>query len=285
MRKEKALAVLFGVLLFLPSLSFCLEFQFRLSSGLRRMKLDEVNLALAGWEEKIKQEASPQPSWSFEEPEVPPLHFGFSFEGELTVFLTPRLALGVSAGYVYSDLNEQDTLLSINKDGITYDYARPTKVSAYPIIFLGYLYVPLGSKLNLYLKGGAGIIQAKYVGREAFKIAEESGFVYPTFEMAEASRSTSLGGIGLEYKFDPSMGFFIEATAQSAKVSGFSSENQPGEKRDLYFFEEYIPELDIWQAKMRVLPQEPGGENIRSVREAVVDFSGFSVKIGILLKF
>lgn len=285
MRIKKALALFYAVFLFLPSLSLCLEFQLRLSSGLWRMNLDEVNLALAGWEEKIKREVSSQTNWSFEAGEIPPLHLGFTFEGELTVFLTPRLALGVGAGYVYSDLNEQDTLLSINKEDATHNYARPTKVSAYPITFLGYLFFPLGSKFNIYFKGGAGIIQAKYVGREAVKRAEEIRFFYPSFEMAEANRSTYLGGLGFDYKFDPSLGFFIEATAQSAKVSGFSGENRLGEKGNLYIFEEYIPELDFWQAKMQVLPQEPGGENFRSVREATVDFSGFSVKIGIMLKF
>lgn len=285
MRKKKALTLFFAGLLFLPALSLCLEFQVRLASGFRRMNLAEVNLTLAGWEEKIKREASFPSNWSFEAGEIPALHFGFSFEGELTFFLTPRVALGVSAGYVYGELNEKEALLAINKEDAAYDYARPTKVSAYPITFLGYLFFPLGSKFNIYLKGGAGIIQARYVGREAVKREEESRFLYQTFEMAEASRSTYLGGIGFDYKFDPSLGFFIEATAQSAKVSGFASENGLGETKKLYFLEEYIPELDFWQAKMQVLPQEPGGANFRFVREATVDFSGFSVRIGVLLKF
>jgi len=285
MRIKKALLLFFAVLLFLPSFSFCLQVQLRLSSGLRRMKLDEVNLALVGWGERMKREASSQPNWSFESGELPRLHFGFSFEGEIVVFLSSRLALGVNAGYVYSDLNEQDNLLSIKKDDLTYNYARPTKVSACPVTFLGYLFFPLGSKFNIYLKGGGGFIQAKYVDREAAKKTAESRFLYPTYDQAEASRSTYLGSIGFDYKFDPSIGFFIEATAQSAKVSGFSGENILGEKGDLYSFEEYIPELDLWQAKMQVLPQEPGGENFRSVREATVDFSGFSVKIGLLIRF
>jgi len=285
MRMKKTLAFFLAVLVFLPLLSFCLEIQLRLSSGLRRMKLDEANLALAGWGERMKREASFQPNWSLDSGDVPPLHFGFTFEGELTVFLTSRLAVGVNAGYVYGDLNEQDTLFSVSKEDATYNHAKPTKVSAYPISFLGYLFFPLGSKFHIYLKGGGGIIQAKYVDREAVQKADETKFSYPTVALAEARGSTYLGGIGFDYKFDPSIGFFIEATMQSAKVSGLSGENKLGEKGNLYFFEEYVPELDFWQAKMRVLPQEPGGENFRSVREATVDFSGFSVKIGLLLKF
>jgi hypothetical protein len=282
---KKAPALFFMTLLFLPSLSFCLEVQLRLSPGLRRMRLEEVNLALAGWEERMKLEASSQPNWSFEGGPIPPLRFGFNFEGELTFLLSRRLALGLNAGYVFGQLNEKDTLLSITKEDAVYDYARPTKVSAYPITFLGYLYFPLGSKANFYLKGGGGIIRARYSGREAFRRADQTSFSYPIFDLAEASSPTYLGGIGFDYKFDPFLGFFIEATAQSAVVSGFSSETEAGEKSDLYSFEEYIPALDYWQAKMRVLPQEPAGANIRSVQKATVDFSGFSIKIGILLKF
>jgi hypothetical protein len=285
MNTKKTLALFLAVLFLLPLLSDCLEIQLRLSSGLRRMKLDEPNLVLAGWGERIRREASLQPNWSLESGDISPLHFGFSFEGELTVFLASRLAVGINAGYIYRELNEQATLFSVSKVDATYNYAKPTEVSAYPLTFLGYLFSPLGSKFHIYFKGGGGIIQAKYIDREAVKKADEAKFSYPALALAEARGSTYLGGIGLDYKFDPSIGFFIEATAQSAKVSGFSGKNTLGEKGNLYFFEEYAPQLDFWQAKMQVLPQEPAGENIRSVREATADFSGFSVKIGLLLKF
>jgi hypothetical protein len=36
---------------------------------------------------------------------------------------------------------------------------------------------------------------------------------------------------------------------------------------------------------MHVLSEEPGGANVRNVREAVVDFGGYSIKIGLLLRF
>ncbi len=282
---KKARALIFTALLFLPSLSFSLEVQLRLSSGLRQMKLGQVNLALAGWEERIQKEASSQPNWSLEGGPVPALRFGFTFEGELTFFLSSRLALGLNAGYVYGGRDEQDTLLSITQESATFNHARPAKISAYPVTFLGYIFFPLGSKFHVYLKGGGGIIQSKYVSREAVKLAAEAKFLYPILDLAEARGSTYLGGIGFDYKFDAFLGFFIEATVQSAKVGGFSGENKSGEKGDLYSFEEYIPELDFWQDKMQILPQTPAGANVRSVQKAMIDFSGFSVKIGVLLKF
>jgi hypothetical protein len=53
----------------------------------------------------------------------------------------------------------------------------------------------------------------------------------------------------------------------------------------LFAFEEYIPDSDFWQAKLGVWPEAPAGSGFRSVREAVIDLSGFSVKMGIVLKF
>jgi hypothetical protein len=283
--KKYAFRLCVGCVFLLSSLCFGVEIQLRLSSGLRRIYPDEINLALAAWGERIAREASTQPGWSLESGKVPSLRLGFTFEGELTLFLTRRLALGLSAGYLYGDLSEEDTLLVVREADGTYDRARPTKVSGYPVTFLGYIVFPLGSKFDIYLKGGGGFIQAKYVEREAVRREGETKFSYSTLTMAEARRSTYLGGVGFDYRFDPSFGFFVEAAMQSAQVGGFSGENEAGEMGRLYFFEEYLPQLDFWQATVRVLPEAPAGENYRSVREATVDFSGFSVKIGMLVKF
>ncbi len=282
---NKARALIGAAFLLLSSLSLSAGVELRLASGLRQMKLGQVNLALAGWEEKVHQEASLFPDWSLEGGPIPELRFGFTFEGELTFFLSSRLALGVNAGYVYSRLDEQDTLLSLTQESATSQVARPTKISAYPVTLLGYVFFPLGPKFHFYLKGGAGIIQCKYVSREAVKLPIETEFLYPVLDLAEARGSTYLGGIGFDYKFDAFLGFFIEATVQSAKVNGFSGEDESGEKGDLYSFEEYLPELDFWQAKIKILAQAPEGASVRSVRKAMIDFSGFSVKIGVLLKF
>jgi hypothetical protein len=49
--------------------------------------------------------------------------------------------------------------------------------------------------------------------------------------------------------------------------------------------EEYDSGLDLWQAKYQIFAEPPSGENYREVRQGMVDFSGFSVKIGIMIKF
>jgi hypothetical protein len=70
-----------------------------------------------------------------------------------------------------------------------------------------------------------------------------------------------------------------------AKINGFQGETHEGETGELYFFEEYSSDIDFWQAKFQMLTEGPSGDNFRSAKKAVVDFSGYSVKIGLLIKF
>ena len=67
-----------------------------------------------------------------------------------------------------------------------------------------------------------------------------------------------------------------------SELGGFYGENGIG---TLYSFEQFDPKLDFWQLKYQILSEEPSGEDIRSAQEAEVDFSGLSVKLGLIIKF
>ncbi len=137
-------------------------------------------------------------------------------------------------------------------------------MSAYPVMASGYLFFPFGPKVNLYLRAGAGFVFAKFVGREGLKKPEETRFFYTIFETATARQAAVLGGLGLSYNFDPAFGFFIEAAARSGKVAGFAGEDSLQQAGRLYAYEEFIPDLGFWQAKVHVLPEAPAGGNFRT---------------------
>jgi len=285
MKKTLAIAALCMVLLLLPPSSRGLDIQLRLSSGLWQMNLGEVNAALVGWRDGLKQTADVDPNMQFVSGDGGRLRLGVDFEAELVLSFSRWIKLGLSAGYGYGSLDEKATLLTIEQAGTLFERARPTKVSAFPFLVSGYFNLPLGRKFNVYLRAGVGAIQARYVSREAQKKVADTRFTYPAYDNAKASRLTYLGGLGLSYSFDQSLGFFIEAAARSARVDGLTGENRLEQKGILYSYEEYLPQAGFWRPTMHVLPEEPGGGNVRNVREAVVDFSGYSIKIGLLLKF
>ncbi len=286
MNKNRLRAVFLSLtLLALPPLSHGLDLYLRFASGLQRINPGEVNTAVASWADEWKYRADFYPNLRYESGQVASLRLGVGFEAELMLSLSSHLAVGVGGGYAYAELKEEDTLLSITWDDGLYNHARPTKISAYPIVLSGYIFFPIGSRFKWYLRGGAGTLQARYIAREALKKAEETRFFYTTSETAKAGRPAFLGGLGFNFNLDPAFGFFLEATGMSARLDSFSGENALGETGTLYSYEEYISDLDFWQAKMEVRPEAPSGSDFRNVRKATVDFSGFSIRMGLLLKF
>ncbi|MGB7297312.1 MAG: hypothetical protein WBC70_17175 [Candidatus Aminicenantales bacterium] len=285
MNRIKAIAVLTAVSVLIPSFSGAMDLSLRLSSGLGWLQADEINRALSGWREGWRSQVEMNPNLSLESETTGSLHLGVDFEAELLLSFSRWLALGIGAGYAFASLDEKKTLLSIHRAAGLFEYARPTKISAYPVFLSAYASLPLGQKFKAYLRAGLGAIFARYVVREASKRAEAGRFGYTVYDNASASRVGYLGGLGLSYAFDRSVGFFAEIDQRWAEVSGFKGEDSEGVSGRLYSYEEYESNSDIWQPRMAIHPEEPGGEGVRDVRQATVDFSGYLIKIGLFLKF
>ena len=285
MRKSLAVFGLCFSWLFIPAGLQGLDILLKLSSGLWRMYLAEVNSALTGWKEGLERESAANPNARFTSGEVGRLRLGMDFEAEIILSLSRWFRLGLSAGYSHGSLDEEANRLTIEQSGIPYEWTRPTKVNAHPLLVSGYFNLPLGKKFNAYLRAGAGAIQARLITREGQKKATDSRFNYSVSDNAKASRLVSVAGLGFGYAFDPSLGFFIETSARFARLEGLTGEDRLGQKGTLYSYEEGLPASGSWRTTMRVLPEEPTGVNIRNVHKAVVDFSGYSIKIGLLLKF
>ena len=285
MRKRLVLAGLSAVILLLPSPSRGIDIQMRLSSGLWQMKLGEINDALTGWREGVKREADIDSNAQFIGGDVERLRLGMEFEAELVLSFSQWMKLGLSFGYAYASVNEEETLLTVEEAGALEERARPTKVSAYPLLVSGYFSLPLGKKMGAYLRAGIGAIQAKYVSREAQRKVGDEKFLYSVYDNAGAWGLTYIGGLGLNYSFDQSLGFFVEAAARFAGLDGLTGANRLEQEGTLYSYEEYLPQSGYWRPTMHVLPEKPGGTNVRNVRDTVVDFGGYSIKIGLRLKF
>lgn len=282
--KRTGLAVLVGLASLISPASGT-GLQIRFSSGIGRFKPTEVNTSVIGWAEQFKRIAGFYSTWSFVSQDIRPLEQNVAFEGELLFSLSRWFALGLSGGYRYGAVQEKDAILTIVSDNVTNNWVKPSNISAYPVIASAYLFLPLGSKLSAYLRAGAGLLYAKFVAREGLKEVSAAKYSYPVFETASARRPAYVGGLGFSYNFDPAFGFFIEADYLSGKADGFTGVDTQKNAGQLYYYEEYFSYLDYWQTKMRVLAAEPSGPNFRSVREAAVDFSGASARIGVLLKF
>lgn len=262
-----------------------LELDFKLSGGYAYLDVKSINRGLEDWADWRKREAEENKNWLYLGQNVQSLNSGIHLEGEILLSFSPRLGISLGTGYIYGDLKEKETEVLVQKLAGPQSQVYPITVSAYPLVLSGYYFIPLNSRLHVYARGGGGLAWAKYVYREARKLESAKKYTYFRLGRASATGPILLGGLGFVYETDVGVRFFVEGLIRMAKIQGFSGENELEEKGTLYCFEEYIPDLDFWQAKNEIRTEKPSGLNFRSVSEAVVDFSGLSVKIGFIIRF
>ncbi len=264
-------------LFFLSISSYAIEIKLKLAGSLLFLNQDHINRSVNDWEELLKKTGigSPKNKYIYKEGEVKNLNKGISFEGEFIISFTPRLAVGLGTGFIYSELDEEKTSLTFERDSKTVIIAKPFKINAFPVNLSVYYFHPLMDRLRLYVRGGTGLVWAKYIEREGNYFEQTATDQGQSFFLSP----------GLIYEATSFMQFFIEGEAKFLRLDRFQGEIEGGESGALYFFEEYNQGLEFWQAKMGIKNEKPSGENVRSVEEAVIDLGGFSVKIGFVIKF
>lgn len=273
------------LVLFSASAAPAINLRIKIAGGLGYFNLKDINRALKSREEFLKEEAAATAGWNFQGGSIPRFQSGVELEGELLFLLNERLAFGLGSGYMYGELSPEKTALTILQGVYSYIYVKPVKVSAQPLILAGYYFLPLGKKISVFCKAGGGYFWAKFVGREGYRRLPTVNFSYTSSQLADGHGTVFQAGLGLKVELEPSVSLFFEALGRRAKAAGFEGDVRSGIRGKLFFYEEYIPVLKLWQAKVQLSESTPAGENFRSVREALVDLNGFSLKMGIMIQF
>jgi len=261
------------------------EFHLKLGGGLSWLRPDDVNRAVRDWVEWHELESARNESWTYLGGNTPDISLGYSFQAELQFFLNPYVAFSVGAGFLYADLSAEDTEIRVEKkQGVT-QLVQPRTLSALPLVFSIYAYVPLSGRFRAYAKGGAGVAWAKHIEREGSKRETSKNYNYTLEENASSRDPVYQAGLGLDFSLESGVRFFLEGSYCWLRVSGFSGEAGESVTGTLFHFEELTPDLGFWQAKNRLFPEPPAREDIRSAREAEVDFSGFSLLLGVSIRF
>ena len=212
-----------------------------------------------------------------------PLHSGFNLGADLIYQLTPSIGVGVGAGYLRSSASSAGTF---TQDPLSTDLTSRTMVSAIPIRLGVFFTFPLSPKIDLVANAGA----AYYAGLKmdaSFGLVDISGgFLDMTYNASQRD-STDIGfhgSLGVEYRFSPTMGFFIEALGRYAKLNNFETATQVYE--DEFGSETIEGTLYLYTtgtASMFAVSSTPpsGG----TYREPKFDLSGFSLQAGIRVRF
>ncbi|NIO48362.1 MAG: hypothetical protein GTN73_02825 [Candidatus Aminicenantes bacterium] len=215
-------------------------------------------------------------------------------EGELRLDASSKFAIGVGIEKI-SEKNESRFEFTdpfpIHDMDLFHTISTESEVSAVNLKLGTYYTIPLVRRINLILNGGVDYYISKASLYKYHEFQPEF-FIWP-FEPEEweydinARRFGFHGGIGFEYRILGDLSVVLEFQGRYARMENLKGTkiitDEGKEEGILYigekkWFDEYWPDLII-------SPSRPSGDEFRNVREAVLDFSGYSFRLGIKLNF
>jgi len=217
------------------------------------------------------------------------VNLGPEFGGELVLKLSRNFGIGV--GFTYLTRNRESAIeiksLASNKTGlIRYD----ANYKAYPVTVSGYYYIPIGKNLNAFVSAGVGYYFAKIETAITEEIADGGNTsLGAQSEMKANDQGLGFhGSMGLEYKLSKSISLFFEGSGRLAEFKDWEGEVKFSKNdivkgslwyvgADAKYFKDYYG--------LEFADRKPQGKNIKSARKAEINFSGFSLKIGIKIGF
>ncbi len=214
--------------------------------------------------------------------DVDPVRLGLVYGIELSIPLLPNLFVGMGGDYFESEETSRVEYSAV--EGTNVFKTRP-KIQALPLRVSLSFY----PSETFYLKAGV-----EYTFAEAFyfyRFDTENGWEEWQGE-AKAQDFGFLGGFGFEWKLFKPVRFVIEALGRYAIIKGFEGENtyrdstHPPNTEDgkLYFYQGTTPSGKTVPL-LFIRETEPSEPDVSDLKEAALNFSGFSLRVGIKIRF
>jgi opacity protein-like surface antigen len=273
------------------------KFSIKLTGGYGTMVTGDINAVLEGQEDLLSYHASL--TGATKEGEFRKLNRGFEYEGEFILNLTEYFGLGIGVSYIQRGETSK-VIYELEDHGyflITFS-PRP-EIKAIPIKLTAYYFHPITSRLDLYLNGGIGY----YIGKINYRQEEQQIISSPGL-IADIKSETEIkaednalgfhGGIGFEYDVIKNFAFFAEGTGRYAKLKDWKGDEKhtatlvtPRIFSGILWFYEGLHGGDSmkYYPVLVVRKEKPVHSNLRNIRKAEGNFSGFSLRIGFEVKF
>ena len=269
-----------------PGPSRGISFGLRLFGGMNYLAPGDVNEAIEEGLSSAYTDMAKLAGISVEG-ETKPINLGYDFGGDIIVNFTPRVGIGIGAGYIKGKKTSE---IGFSNGGELTLTNKP-EMSAVPIRLGVFYTLPMNEMINVSFNAGGGLYLAKYSYN--FRLEEETGGEWTEYnDEASANGIGFHGGIGLEFNFSPNIAFVLEGRGRYAKIGGFEGTNKfedsggysREEEGTLYYWKESMAPLGKYTF-LFCQKDEPSYATASDVREGKVDFSGFTLSAGIKIKF
>jgi hypothetical protein len=230
--------------------------------------------------------------------EIRPLDDRIShWEAELRFDLTSRISIGIATSAPFHAHNDGSVTYSLlgyaGPQVMTWTFRPEIKVS-YPIRLSAYYTLPIIHRLSVSIGGGFGFYSARVSQFLRFDEIHPAGDLYWSNRDQEGKRNFALdfhGNMALEYFLTHRLALVVEYQQRHIKIGSLKGtwkwinnwSDSFEKKGTLYYFTEWDFFIGTRHASLEIF-EEPPEYSIRSIedlREAVLDLSGHSLRIGI----
>jgi opacity protein-like surface antigen len=282
--------------------NFKSKLSFIISGGLRYMRVGDINTHLESFDGYLSEMTDYEggmitklDNYNSELEKTP--------EFELRLDIGPKFAISAGIELITEknesnfEFTDQVPLDPINFHTITTE----PNISAVLLKLGTYYTIPLVSRFNLFLNGGVNYYFSKVSLYKFHRFHEEIDLnPYGKEENYDVNSKNFgfYGGMGFEFKMTDHVALVMEFRGRYARIKNlkgtrvvrngksFLIPEEKSEEGILYIGERYMTDgwIDAYRPDLIISPSKPSGAEFRNIREAVLDFSGYSLRLGVRIK-
>lgn len=221
-------------------------------------------------------------------------HLGINLDGEIVLPIVPRLSLSLGLGRISRTGGESRVTLKQVATGAETLISWTTSAAAIPLTLNAYYRIPISPRLSGFLKAGLGCYFAS-LKLTSYRKSALLG-VETWSRTISQERDYALGYqvvLGMEAGLSSFLSFFTGAGWRSANFKNwnvqydYSSTALTDDTRtaSCWAVEELNRDTGKYYPGFLFSDQEPTSTSYRNVRKAEIDFSGWSLQVGLRFRF
>ncbi len=268
-----------SILILVPAAANASLFSFCVYGGGAYLAGGDLNKGLQGWADYWKAARNYQ-GYTKQTGSFNPVHLGPNAGADVIFYLSPNWGVGIGTEYLVASKKSNFTFQSATQ---TLNWEYLGKLSALPVKVSVFYILPLSDRLTLGFHAGAGYYWAN-------ARLESRQDINPNIEYIIDSSAKGVGyhgGISLEMKLCSGVNLLFEAAGRYAALSGFTGTvtitGAGGWEGTLRYWEDKTTYLDHY-GYIDLTTDPPSGPTFKLVRDAKIDFSGVSLRAGIVIR-